>query len=50
MWHNCINLINKFGREQLNELYAKNKIEVRQGINSKVIKYEKKTTTQCSFS
>lgn len=40
VWYNSIKLINKYGRDKLNELYTQNKIEVRNGINCKVIKYK----------
>ena len=41
IWHNSIVLIRKFGKNDLNTLYLENKIEVRNGLNNKVIKYEK---------
>lgn len=41
LWHGSLKLINKFGRIALNELYREGKIEVREGINEKVIRYKK---------
>jgi hypothetical protein len=38
VWYNPIDLIRKFGREELNRLYVENKIEIRNGLNNKVIR------------
>lgn len=38
VWYKATDLLRKFGRNELNRLYAENKIEIRQGINNKVIK------------
>ena len=39
LWHDSLKLIYKFGRNALNDLYFEGKIEVREGINRKVIRY-----------
>lgn len=40
IWHNSVYLIRKFGKNDLNALYLENKIEVRNGLNNKVVRYE----------
>lgn len=39
VWHNSIVLIQKYGKSDLNALYQSGKIEVRNGLNVKVVKY-----------
>lgn len=47
LWHSSIVLIKKYGKEELNRLYVDKKIEVREGLNCKVVKYIKiKTNIQ----
>lgn len=41
VWHNSISLINKYGKADLNMLYKDGKIEIRNGVNVKIIKYKK---------
>jgi hypothetical protein len=38
VWYSSIDLINKFGRDELNKLYIDGLIDVRNGLNTKVIK------------
>lgn len=38
VWYKSTDLLNKFSREQLNALFLAKKIEVRNGLNCKVIK------------
>ena len=38
LWYNAQTLINQFGKDSLNELWQSGKIEIREGINVKVIK------------
>lgn len=38
IWYKSTDLINMFGREELNSLFKCNKIEVRNGLNEKVVK------------
>ena len=38
VWYKSTDLLNKFSREELNALFLAKKIEVRNGLNCKVIK------------
>lgn len=38
IWYKYTDLLNKFSREELNALFLAKKIEVRNGLNCKVIK------------
>ena len=42
LWYSSIKLISKYGREELNRLYIDDKIEVREGLNCKVVRYKLK--------
>ena len=41
LWHSSIFLKSKYGRDSLNNLFIEKKIEIRNGINCKVIRYLK---------
>lgn len=41
LWHSSIYLKTLYGRDALNKLYIEKKIEIRIGINCKVIRYLK---------
>lgn len=41
LWHSSIFLKSIYGRDSLNNLYIENKIEIKRGINCKVIRYLK---------
>ena len=43
LWYSSIDLIRRFGRDQLNRLHLEGKIEVRPGLNFKVVKLKQKT-------
>ena len=38
VWYKSTDLLNKFSREELNALFLAKKIEVRNGLNCKVVK------------